>query len=152
MNIYCELLLDRIRLKIDGDELVFQVNSGFYAHRMLVVNGLSSRILGYVRYHQSDFNWLQRIKHQFVKNKVFILVNQDVQQYITLRQVHEFAERFLKGGSMYIIPKPAAFDSSALESMDTIRKEHIKGRENRDAIMSQLNSIARPINQRPAFK
>jgi hypothetical protein len=152
MNIYCELLLDRIRIKIDGEELVFQVNSGFYAHRMLVATGVGSRILGYVRYHQSDFNWFQRIKHTFVKNKVFILVNQDVQQYITLRQVHEFAARFLKGGTMYIIPKPASFDSSELESIGRIRKEHIKGSENRDAMMSQLKSVTQRINQRPAFK
>jgi hypothetical protein len=150
MNIYCELLLDRVRLKIDGEELAFQVNSGFYAHRMLVVSGLSSRMLGYVRYHESDMNLFQRIRHRIVKNKVFILVNPEVQQFVTLRQIHEFAVRFLKGGSMYIIPKPPTFDSTVLESIDTIKREYIKGQENRDTLMSQLGNVARPVSQRPA--
>ncbi|HTF19941.1 MAG TPA: hypothetical protein VK658_17835 [Chryseolinea sp.] len=148
MNIYCELLLDRVRLKIDGDELAFQVTAGYYANRMLVVSGISSRIRGYVRYHESDMNVFQRIKHRITKNKVFILVNQEVQQYVTLRQIHEFAARFLGGGSMYIIPKPTTFDSTELESIDTIRTEYIKGSQNRDTVMSQLTNMT----QRPAFK
>jgi len=150
MNIYCELLLDRIRIKIDGDETAFQVTPGFYAHRMMVLTGISSRIRGYVLYHQSDMNFLERLIHRITKNKVFILVNQDVQQSVTLRQVHEFAARFLGGGSMYIIPKPTTFDSTELESIESIRMEYIKENQNRDTAISQLRTMTRSAN--PAFK
>ncbi|MGC3943973.1 MAG: hypothetical protein QM762_05465 [Chryseolinea sp.] len=152
MNVYCELLLDRIRLKIDGEELSFQVNSGFYAHRMLVISGISSRIKGFVRYHQSDMNFLQKIRQRIVKNKVFVLVNQDVQQYVTLKHIHEFASRFLDGGGMYIIPKPLSFDSTNLESVEKIRSEYIRGSQNRDTVLSQLQEITKPGVQRPALK
>ena len=152
MNVYCELLLDRIRLKIDGEELSFQVNSGFYAHRMLVITGISSRIKGFVRYHQSDMNVLQKIRQRIVKNKVFVLVNQDVQQYVTLKHIHEFATRFLDGGGMFIIPKPPNFDSTNLENVEKIRSEYIRGGQNRDTVLSQLQEIAKPGAQRPAFK
>lgn len=152
MNVYCELLVDRIRLKIDGEELAFQVNAGFYSHRMLVLTGVSSRIRGFVKYHQSDMNMLQRIKQSIVRNKVYVLVNQDVQQYVTLQHIHEFASRFLDGGSMYIIPKPASFDSTNLENIQAIRADYIKGNQNRDTVMSQLQGMAKPGNQRPAFK
>lgn len=154
MNVYCELLLDRIRLKIDGEELAFLVNPGFYSHRMLVLTGISSRIRGFVLYHQSDMNILQKIRQRFVKNKVFVLVNQDVQQYVTLQHIHEFAKRFLDGGGMYIIPKPNTFDSTNLENIEAIRSEYIKGNSNRDTVMSQLQNITKPTagSQRPAFK
>ena len=150
MNIYCEMLLDRIRIKIDGEENAFQVTPGFYAHRMAVMTGISTRIRGYVLYHQSDMNFLERIIHRIAKNKVFILVNQDVQQSVTLRQVHEFAARFLNGGNMYIIPKPTTFDSTDLENIETIRTEYIKENQNRDTTISKLRTITRTAN--PAFK
>ena len=152
MNVYCELLTDRIRIKIDGEELAFQVTQGFYSHRMNVLTGISSRIRGYVKYHQSDMNFFEKIRHWIGKNKVFVLVNQDVQQLVTLKQIHEFAARFMDGGSMYIIPKPTSFDSTNLESVQEIRSEYIKGNQNRDTVLSQLQSIAKPGTQRPAFK
>ena len=152
MNVYCELLLDRIRIKIDGEELAFQVNAGFYSHRMLVMSGISSRIKGFVKYHQSDMNFFQRTAHRIARNKVFILVNQDVQQYVTLKQIHEFAARFLDGGNMFIIPKPSTFDSTNLENIDKIRSEYIRGSQNRDTVLSQLHEIAKPAAARAAFK
>lgn len=152
MNVYCELLLDRIRLKIDGEEIAFQVNSGFYADRLMAASGISSRILGYVLYHQSDLNIFQKIKQRMSKNKVYILVNQDVQKFVTLRHIHDFASRFLEGGNMYIIPKPTTFDSTHLESIEAIRTEYIKGSHNRDTVMSQLQLMTNQMNRRPAFK
>jgi hypothetical protein len=149
MNVYCEFQLDRIRLKIDGEEEVFLVSPGFYSKGMLAKSGMSSRILGYVLYHQSDLNIFQRIKQRIARNRVYVLVNQDVQQYVTLRQIHEFAARFMDGGSMYIIPKPTNFDSTELERIESIRTEYIKGRQNRDTVMSQLSAMT---EGRPAFK
>jgi hypothetical protein len=152
MNVYCELLLDRIRVKIDGEELAFQVTPGYYAHRMNVLTGISSRIRGFVKYHQSDLNFFQKIKQHIGKNKVFVLVNQEVQQQVTLKQIHEFAARFMDGGTMFIIPKPTTFDSADLESIESISSEYIRGNQNRDTVLSQLHSMAKPGTQRPAFK
>lgn len=150
MNVYCELQIDRIRLKIDGDEISFQVNAGFYAQRMMSGSGISSRIKGFVQYQQSDMNLLQKIRHRMTKNRVYILVNLEVQQYVTLRQIHEFAVNYLDGGSMYIIPKPAAFDSTNLESIESIGTEYIRENQNRDTVIAQLRTLARPAN--PAYK
>lgn len=151
MKIYCELLLDRIRLKIDGEEISFQVGPGFYSNRMLAESGMSSRILGYVIYHQSDFNFFQKIRQRIEKNKVYILVNHDVQEYVTLRIIHEFASRFLDGGNMYIIPKPVTFNSTELEEIESIRTEYIKENQNRDTVISQLRNMARSASG-PVFK
>lgn len=150
MTIYCEFLIDRIRIKIDGEEISFQVNNTFYAHRMMVHAGISSRIRGFVLYHQSDMNLFERVRHRIVKNKVYILVNQEVQQVVTLRQIHEFATRFLEGGTMFIIPKPSTFDSTELEHIEKIGTEYIRENQNRDTVIAQLRTMARPAN--PAFK
>ncbi len=151
MNIYCELLIDRIRVLIDDEEIAFQVTDGFYANKMLAKSGLSSRIQGYVTYHQSDMNVFQRIAHKFSRNSIYVLVNQDVQQHVTLRQIHEFAARRMFGGTMYIIPKPLNFDSTRLESIAALQQSNIKDK-NRDTVLAQLTSISGPMERRPAFK
>lgn len=150
MNIYCEFLLDRIRIKIDGEEISFQVNNTFYTQRMMIHAGISSRVRGFVLYHQSGLSFFEKLSHLIVKNKVYILVSQEVQQLVTLRQIHHFAARFLEGGTMYIIPKPTAFDSTELEHIEKIGAEYIRENQNRDTVIAQLRSMARPAS--PAFK
>jgi len=145
MNIYCEFCAERIRIKIDGEENSFQVNAGFYTHRMMVHTGISSRIRNYVRYHQTALNFFENLMHKLTKNKVFILVNPDVQILVTLRQTYEFAGRYLDGGTIYVIPKPPTFDSTLLEHIEKISSsESIKENQNRDTAISQLRLSRTP--------
>jgi hypothetical protein len=120
MKVYCELLLDQIRLKVNGDELIFQAGTDFYLRHMLTRSGIRNGIQWHLLYHQSHLNLFQWIKHRIVRNKAYILVGEDVQNLVTLRQIHFFGARLLHGSTVRVILKPSNFDSTQLEEIESI--------------------------------
>ncbi|HTE30219.1 MAG TPA: hypothetical protein VK666_07585 [Chryseolinea sp.] len=141
MNVYCELLLERIRVKIDGEEIAFQVPSDFYTTKMFRDSLTSARIRGYINYHKSDLNIFQLVRYYFKLNTVHVLVNHDIQELVTVRQIHDYASRFMDGKAIYIIPKPITFDSGILENIRSIRTEYINGRHHADTAVAKLKEI-----------
>ena len=141
MNIYCELLLDKIRIKIDGEELAFQVTNGFYDNKMSKDFMVGTRIKGYVYYHKTGLSLLEKLQNSISGNKVYALVDQDVQERVTMRNIHDFASRFLDARPVFIIPKPSSFDSTQLENMTKIRTEYIDARQHGDAAMASVARV-----------
>lgn len=144
MNVYCEMLLERIRIKIDGDETAFQTTTDFYNTKMSKASLIASRLKNFVLWNKDGLSLLDKIKYPFEMNRVFILVNRDVQEKVTIRQIHDFATQYLDGKTIYIIPKPDNFDSSELEHIERIRTEYINGRQHGDTAIAKLKALAQP--------
>lgn len=140
MTIYCELLLDKIRLKIDDEEIAFQVGPNFYENKIFKDSITSTRIKGYVSYHKTGLNFFERLSYGLNRNKVYMLVNPDVQEQTTIRQIHDYAAKVLNGRSIFIIPKPVTFDSTVLENVAKIRTEYIKGARLGDTSMAKITT------------
>jgi hypothetical protein len=144
MTIYCELLLDAIRLKIDGEEIAFQVSPSFYENKMFKDSMTSTRIKGYVHYHKTGLGFFEKLGYRINGNKVYMLVNPNVQEHTTLSQIHDYAAKILDGRSIFIIPKPLTFDSTVLENVAKIRTEYIKGRRHGDTSIAQISTVVTP--------
>ncbi len=141
MNIFCEFQLDRIRVKIHGDEIAFQVNPDFYKNKMFRDSLTSTRIRGYVQFNKGDLTFFERIVYLFRHNRVYILVNKEVQEFVTMRQIHDYATKFMDGRAVFVIPKPDSFDSTVLEDARKIRTEYIHSRHG-DTAVSHLKTVA----------
>lgn len=142
MNVYCELLMGRIRIKIDGDEIALQVTPEFYSTKMLKDSVTTSKLKAYVQWNKNALSLLEKIKYPFELNRVFMLVNNDVQEKVTIRQIHDFATLYLDGKSVYIIPKPEGFDSTELEHVERIRTEYVNGRHHGDTAIAKLKVLS----------
>ncbi|MEJ7645144.1 MAG: hypothetical protein WKF87_11155 [Chryseolinea sp.] len=140
MNIYCEFLLERIRIKINGDEIAFQLSSDFYSNTILKNSLVGERIKGYVDYNKPDLTFFEIIAYPFTLNKVYILVNQEVQDILTVRTIHDFAVKFMEAKVVYIIPKPSSFDSTVLEDVHNIRTEYINSRNHGNTAIAKLRT------------
>ena len=140
MTIYCELLLDTVRIKIDDEEIAFQVSPTFYDNKMFKDSMTSTRIKGYVHYHKTGLGFFEKLRYPMTGNKVYMLVNANVQERTTIRQIHDYAAKIFDGRSIFIIPKPVTFDSTVLENVAKIRTEYIKGSRHGDTSMTQITT------------
>ncbi len=141
MNIYCELLKERLRIKINGDEIAFQISPNFYSNKIVNNAPIGERIKGYVDYNKPDLSFFQRLAYPFTLNKVYILVNQEIQDSLTVRMIHDFAAKFMEAKVVYIIPKPSSFDSAMLEDVHNIRTEYINSRHHGDTAIAKLQPV-----------
>jgi len=141
MNIYCEFLIERIRIKINGDEIAFQISPDFYSTIILKNSPVGDRIKGYIDYNKPDLSFFESIAYPFTLNKVYILVSHDVQDILTVRMIHDFAAKFMEAKVVYIIPKPSSFDSTTLEDVHNIRTEYINSRSHGDTAIAKLRTI-----------
>jgi len=142
MNIYCEFLPERIRIKINGDEIAFQIAGDFYSNIMLKNAPVGERIKGYVSYNKIDRNFFETLTYPFTLNKAYILVSQDLQDVLTVRMIHDFAAKFMEAKVVYIIPKPSSFDSTKLEDVENIRTEYINSRHHGDTAIAKLKTVS----------
>jgi hypothetical protein len=117
MKVYCELSLDQIRLKVNGDELDFNANEDFYRNHFLSRTAISRAILWHLRSHERTMNILEGLKQRISRNNVYMLVSQEVQQLVTLPRIHHFGIHMMNGRTVYVFPKPSTFDSSQLETI-----------------------------------
>jgi len=141
MNIYCEFLAERIRIKINGDDVAFQIAPDFYSNIILKNAAVGERIKGYVDYNKHEHNFFQTLLYPFTLNKVYILVSQDIQDILTVRMIHDFAAKFMEAKVVYIIPKPSSFDSTNLEDVHNIRTEYINSRNHGDTAIAKLRTV-----------
>ena len=138
MNIYCEFKKERIRIKINGDEIAVQLRDDFYPRKMFKDATTTNMLEGFVFYHKKKLGLIERIKHRFEKNRVLILLNQEVQDLVTIRQIYNYATLFFEGKSVYIIRKRSDFDSLKLEAIEKITDEYINSRYHDDTVISNL--------------
>jgi hypothetical protein len=142
MNIYCEFLPERIRVKINSDEVAFQIAPDFYSNIVLKNAPVGERIRGFINYNKPDRNFFETLIYPFTLNKVYILVSQDLQDVLTVRMIHDFAAKFMEAKVVYIIPKPSSFDSAKLEDVLNIRTEYINSRNHGDTAIAKLRPVA----------
>jgi len=155
MNIYCEFRKERIRIKINGEEIAVQLRDDFYPRKMFKDAMTNNKLEGFVFFHKSKLGFIEKIKYRFEKNRVLMLISPEIQDFVTIRQMYNYAALFLEGKSVYIIRKPADFDSHKLEDVERIREEYINSRYHDDTVISKLteeNRIQASENQDTANK
>jgi len=139
MNIYCEFRKERIRIKINGDEIAIQLRDDFYPRKMFKDAMTNNKLEGFVFFHKKELGLFERLKYRFEKNRVLILVNQEIQDYVTIRQIYNYASLFLEGKYVFIIRQKGDFNCDKLEELEKISGEYINSRYNDDTIISALN-------------
>jgi hypothetical protein len=145
MNIYCEFRKERIRIKINGEEIAVMLRDDFYPRKMFKDTITNNKLEGFVYYHRKNLGLLDRIKYRFEKNRVLILVNKEIQEFVTIRQMYNYASLFLDGKHVYIIRKRDDFNSDKLEETEKITDEYINNRYNDDTVIAALTDENRII-------
>ena len=138
MNIYCEFRKERIRIKINGEEIAVMLRDDFYPRKMFKDTITNNKLEGFVRYHRKKLGLIDRIKYRFEENRVLILINKEIQEFVTIRQMYNYASLFLDGKHVYIIRKRDDFNSDKLEETEKITDEYINSRYNDDTVISAL--------------
>jgi hypothetical protein len=145
MNIYCEFRKERIRIKINGEEIAVMLRDDFYPRKMFKDTITNNKLEGFVYYHRKNLGLLDRIKYRFEKNRVLILINKEIQEFVTIRQMYNYASLFLDGKHVYIIRKRDDFNSDKLEETEKITDEYINNRYNDDTVIAALTDENRII-------
>ena len=138
MNVYCEFRKERIRIKINGEEIAVMLRDDFYPRKMFKDTITNNKLEGFVYYHRKKLGLIDRIKYRFEKNRVLILINKEVQEFVTIRQMYNYASLFLDGKHVYIIRKREDFNSDKLEETEKITDEYINNRYNDDTVIAAL--------------
>jgi hypothetical protein len=138
MNIYCEFKKEKIRIKINGDEIAVQLRDDFYPRKMFKDAITSNKLEGFVYYHRKNLGLIDRLKYRFEKNRVLILINREIQEFVTIRQMYNYASLFLEGKYVYIIRKRDGYNSDRLEEIESISDEYINSRYHDDTIIASL--------------
>ena len=138
MNIYCEFRKERIRIKINGDEIAIQLRDDFYPRKMFKDAITNNKLEGFVYYHKKSLGFIERLKYRFEKNRVLILINHEIQEFVTIRQIYNYATLFLEGKYVFVIRQKNEFNSEKLEELEKISDEYINSRYNDDTIISAL--------------
>ncbi|HMG90380.1 MAG TPA: hypothetical protein VK589_09975 [Chryseolinea sp.] len=138
MTIYCEFRKERIRIKINGDEIAVQLRDDFYPRKMFKDAITNNKIEGFVYYHRKNLGIIDRLKYRFEKNRVLLLINREIQELVTIRQMYNYASLFLEGKYVYVIRKRDDFNSDKLEELEKISDEYINSRYHDDTIIASL--------------
>lgn len=138
MNIYCEFRRERIRIKINGEEIAVMLRDDFYPRKMFKDTITNNKLEGFVYYHRKNLGLIERIKYRFEKNRVLILISQEIQEFVTIRQMYNYASLFLGAKHVYIIRKRDDFNSDRLEELESISNDYINSRYNDDTVIAAL--------------
>jgi hypothetical protein len=98
----------------------------------------NNKLEGFVYYHKKSLGFIERLKYRFEKNRVLILINHEIQEFVTIRQIYNYATLFLEGKYVYIIRQKNGFSSEKLEELEKISDEYINSRYNDDTIIAAL--------------
>ena len=138
MNIYCEFRKERIRIKINGDEIAIQLRDDFYPRKMFKDAMTNNKLEGFVYFHRKSLGLFKRLKYRFEKNRVLILINHEIQELVTIRQIYNYVTLFLEGKYVYILRQKNGFNCDKLEELEKISDEYINSRYNDDTIIAAL--------------
>lgn len=138
MNIYCEFKKDRIRIKISGDEIAIQLRDDFYPRKMFKDAITNNKLEGFVYFHKKNLGLIERLKYRFEKNRVLILVSREIQEFVTIRQIYNYASLFLEGKHVFIIRQKGDFNCEKLEQLEKVSDEYINSRYHDDTVIAAL--------------
>lgn len=138
MNIYCEFKKERIRIKIGRDEIAVQLRDDFYPRKMFKDTITNNKLEGFVIIHKKALGLFERLKYRFQKNRVLILIHQEIQKFVTIRQIYNYASLFLEGKYVYIIRQKGDFNCEKLEELEKISDQYINSRYHDDTIIAAL--------------
>jgi hypothetical protein len=138
MNIYCEFLKEKIRIKINGEEIAVQLRDDFYPRKMFKDGITNNKLEGFVVYRKKSLGIIDRLKYRFVKNRVLILISKDIQELVTIRQIYNYASLILDAKFVYIIRKIDTINSEKLEELEKVSNDYINGRYHDDTIIASL--------------
>lgn len=138
MNIYCEFKKEKIRIKIGRDEIAVQLRDDFYPRKMFKDAITNNKLEGFVIIHKKALGLIERLKYRFQKNRVLILIHQEIQKFVTIRQIYNYASLFLEGKNVYIIRQKGDFNCDNLEELEKISDQYINSRYHDDTIIAAL--------------
>jgi len=147
MNIYGELKKNRIRLKINSEEIEIKIRSDFYSkikgtetYHMFLDTITNNKIKDFVTRHRKKLGLYETFKYMFLRNRALVMVDRDVQEFMTIRHVHAYATLSLDARVVYVIRKPNNFADAKLETIESIKETYLNnGRINEDTPISKLS-------------
>ncbi len=126
---------------MNGDEIAIMISKDFYSGKMFRDASTYQKLRGFIYMHLSTLGFVARLRYRFEQNRALLLIDEAVQNHVTIRQLYNYSTLFLDGRSVYIIRKPETFDSLRLENTENIREEYINGRMHDDTVLSALGPL-----------
>lgn len=148
MDIYGEFTKDRLRFKIGTEEIEVLISDNFYlpitgtdSFYMFRDNDTIDKLKDFIERHRIILGLYRRFRYWFLRNRVFVIIDKDVQDLVTIGQIYAYLELYLDGRVISIIKKPEAFDSLQLQDIMKLRHMSInrQGKILGDVIISKLS-------------
>jgi hypothetical protein len=146
MNIYCELKRNRIKLKIGSEEIEIRIRPDFYSkingtetYQMFRDKAANGKIRDLVSRHRKKLGLFETWKYLFLRNTAFAMVDEDVQEWMTIRLVHAYATLSLDARVVYVVKRPDHFIDGKLETIESLREANLdNGEMDGDVPISKL--------------
>lgn len=148
MDIYGEFKKDRLRFKIGTEEIELFISNNFYSpvtgtesFYMFRDNDTTVKLKDFIERHRKKLGLYRRFRYWFLRNRVFVIIDKDVQGLVTIGQIYAYLELHLEGRVISIIKKPETFDSLRLQDVMKLRHMSINRQGNilGDVIISKLS-------------
>jgi len=128
MKIYIEFKIDIIRVKINGYEKHFHLPNDFYTKiekeksiKMFDDLLINESIKQFVKVEFNKLTFLNRAKNKFLGNEVFSLIDNSIENIVTVEQMYAYSTITFFGRIVYIIIKPKDFNSKDLNDIELIK-------------------------------
>ena len=147
MDIYVEVKRDRLRVKTGDEEIEIKVRTDFYtpipgteSFEMFLDEKTNEKLKDFIHRHRLKLGLFGKINYWFFRNRVLILVDNEVQQLTTIGQLYAYGTIHLDGRVVSIIKKPLTFDSKKLENIELIKTTSLnrQGKIIGDVLISKL--------------
>ncbi|HLP65088.1 hypothetical protein [Flavobacterium sp.] len=128
MKIYIEFKIDIIRVKINGYEKHFHLPNDFYTKdekgksiKMFDDLLINESIKQFIKVEVNKLNFLNRSKNKFLGNEVFSLIDNSIENIVTVEQMYAYSTISFFGRIVYIIIKPKDFNCKELNDIELIK-------------------------------
>lgn len=144
MNIYGELTRNKIRLKIDEEVMEIKIQSNFYAkvtgkdaYHMFLDANTSKRIRDFVTRHRNKLGGYEKFRYIFLRNRVLLAVNTEVESLLTIHRVEAYATLSLDARVVYVMKSPEKGRNWNLDTLENCEEGSINtGNFKGDALIS----------------
>ncbi len=146
MNVYCELKRNRIRLQINREEIQIKVRSDFYSriketesYHMFFDTATNKKIKDFITRHRKNLGFYKALRYFFLRNRALIVIDNDVQELMTIRVVHAYATLSLDARVVYVMKQPSNFNDDNLDALESIKETYLNnGKHDNDTPISRL--------------
>jgi hypothetical protein len=147
MKMYAELAKHRIRCQIGSDSIDIRISADFYkkakdkaAYQMFLDRNTNKKIRDFIFLHRNKLSFLKKLQYIFFRNVVVIIVDEYVQQLLTIELTQAYGTLAFDARDVFILRGSERAKHSDLRALEELKQMRINNGSNDEKVLiSGLN-------------